>query len=75
MFGAAPSAVLSGMLADIWTPKQRGFAMPAAATFLSIGPILGPIVRSSDPQYYHIEANKAVDRFHHRPKSVRMEMD
>jgi hypothetical protein len=49
--------------------------MPAAATFLSIGPILGPIVRSSDPQYYHIEANKAVDRFHHRPKSVRMEMD
>ncbi|GAB7325185.1 hypothetical protein MBLNU13_g09261t1 [Cladosporium sp. NU13] len=44
VFGAAPSAILSGMLADIWTPKQRGFAMPCAATFLSIGPILGPTI-------------------------------
>lgn len=44
VFGAAPSAILSGMLADIWTPKQRGFAMPCAATFLAIGPILGPTV-------------------------------
>ncbi|KAJ0283144.1 hypothetical protein COL940_004737 [Colletotrichum noveboracense] len=24
VFGAAPSAILSGTLADIWTPKQRG---------------------------------------------------
>jgi MFS family permease len=44
VFGAAPSAILSGTLADIWTPKQRGFAMPATGTFLMIGPILGPIV-------------------------------
>ncbi|KAH3911925.1 hypothetical protein HBH56_130480 [Parastagonospora nodorum] len=46
VFGAAPSAVLSGTLADIWTPQQRGFAMPAVGSFLMIGPILGPIVGS-----------------------------
>lgn len=43
-FGAAPSSILSGTLADIWTPKQRGFAMPAVGSFLTIGPILGPLV-------------------------------
>lgn len=47
VFGAAPSAVLSGTLADIWTPQQRGFAMPAVGSFLMIGPILGPIVSVS----------------------------
>ncbi|KAM0702778.1 hypothetical protein Q7P35_010210 [Cladosporium inversicolor] len=47
VLGAAPSAILSGMLADIWTPKQRGFTMPCAATFLAIGPILGPTVGAS----------------------------
>ncbi|KAJ0166271.1 putative transporter [Colletotrichum tanaceti] len=46
VFGAAPSAILSGALADIWTPKQRGFAMPCAGTFLMIGPVLGPLVGS-----------------------------
>lgn len=46
VFGAAPSAILSGTLADIWTPKQRGFAMPSTGTFLMIGPILGPILGS-----------------------------
>lgn len=46
VFGAAPSAILSGTLADIWTPKQRGFAMPCTGTFLMIGPILGPIIGS-----------------------------
>lgn len=46
VFGASPSAILSGTLADIWTPQQRGFAMPAVGSFLMIGPILGPIVGS-----------------------------
>ncbi|KAL6703841.1 Cercosporin MFS transporter ctb4 [Coniothyrium glycines] len=46
VFGSAPSAVLSGTLADIWTPQQRGFAMPAVGSFLMIGPILGPILGS-----------------------------
>lgn len=44
VFGSAPSSILSGTLADIWTPQQRGFAMPAVGSFLMIGPILGPIV-------------------------------
>lgn len=46
-FGAAPSSILSGTLADIWTPKQRGFAMPAVGSFLTIGPLLGPLVCES----------------------------
>ncbi|KAK1531569.1 MFS transporter [Colletotrichum paranaense] len=46
VFGAAPSAILSGTLADIWTPKQRGFAMPCTGTFLMIGPVLGPMIGS-----------------------------
>lgn len=46
VFGSAPSAILSGTLADIWTPKQRGFAMPSTGTFLMIGPSLGPMVGS-----------------------------
>ncbi|CCF39169.1 MFS transporter [Colletotrichum higginsianum] len=46
LFGAAPSAILSGTLADIWTPKQRGFAMPCTGTFLMIGPVLGPMIGS-----------------------------
>ncbi|KAK3713675.1 Cercosporin MFS transporter ctb4 [Vermiconidia calcicola] len=45
-FGSAPSSILSGTLADIWTPKQRGFAMPAVGSFLTIGPILGPLIGS-----------------------------
>ncbi|KAF2172656.1 hypothetical protein M409DRAFT_49205 [Zasmidium cellare ATCC 36951] len=45
-FGAAPSSILSGTLADIWTPKQRGFAMPAVGSFLTIGPLLGPLIAS-----------------------------
>ncbi|TEA13322.1 Citrinin biosynthesis cluster MFS transporter mrr1 [Colletotrichum sidae] len=46
VFGAAPSAILSGTLADIWTPKQRGFAMPCTGTFLMIGPVIGPMTGS-----------------------------
>ncbi|KXT10056.1 hypothetical protein AC579_9671 [Pseudocercospora musae] len=46
VFGAATSANLSGTLADIWTPKQRGFAMPYTGTFLMVGPILGPMIGS-----------------------------
>lgn len=45
-FGAAPSSILSGVLADIWSPKQRGFAMPTVGCFLTIGPIFGPLVGS-----------------------------
>ncbi|KAI6443371.1 hypothetical protein MCOR17_011424 [Pyricularia oryzae] len=37
---------MSGIMADIWTPKQRGFAMPCAGTFLMIGPVIGPVVGS-----------------------------
>ncbi|KAI8228140.1 Citrinin biosynthesis cluster MFS transporter [Colletotrichum sp. SAR 10_77] len=46
VFGAAPSAILSGTLADIWTPRQRGFAMPCTGTFLMIGPVIGPMTGS-----------------------------
>lgn len=46
-FGAAPSAIMSGTMADMWTPKQRGFAMPCAGTFLMVGPVIGPIVGSA----------------------------
>lgn len=46
-FGAAPSSILSGVLADIWSPKQRGFAMPTVGCFLTIGPIFGPLVGSA----------------------------
>ncbi|KAK2005519.1 MFS general substrate transporter [Colletotrichum eremochloae] len=42
VFGAAPSVILSGTMADIWTPKQRGFAMPCAGTFLMIRPVIDP---------------------------------
>ncbi|KAH8841033.1 hypothetical protein MCOR02_005693 [Pyricularia oryzae] len=46
-FGAAPSAIMSGTMADMWTPKQRGFAMPCAGTFLMVGPVIGPIAGSA----------------------------
>ncbi|PIB02403.1 putative transporter [Cercospora beticola] len=45
-FGAAPSSILSGILADIWSPRERGFAMPTVGAFLTIGPILGPLIGS-----------------------------
>ncbi|KAM3419057.1 hypothetical protein BST61_g5012 [Cercospora zeina] len=44
--GAAPSSILSGTLADIWSPRERGFAMPTVGAFLTIGPILGPLIGS-----------------------------
>ncbi|KAF2211536.1 hypothetical protein CERZMDRAFT_43307 [Cercospora zeae-maydis SCOH1-5] len=45
-FAAAPSSILSGTLADIWSPRERGFAMPTVGAFLTIGPILGPLIGS-----------------------------
>ncbi|KAJ5115661.1 hypothetical protein N7456_000009 [Penicillium angulare] len=43
-FGGAPITNTGGVLADIWTPKQRGAAMVAYAMALVGGPVLGPIV-------------------------------
>ena len=45
--GSAPSSIIGGALADIWNPRERGFAVPCVAAFLMIGPVLGPIVRPS----------------------------
>ncbi|KAI9691750.1 MAG: Cercosporin MFS transporter ctb4 [Bathelium mastoideum] len=44
--GSAPSSIIGGALADIWSPRERGFAVPCVAAFLMIGPVLGPIVGS-----------------------------
>ncbi|KAA8652918.1 MFS transporter [Aspergillus tanneri] len=43
-FGGAPITNTGGVLADIWTPKQRGAAMVAYAMALVGGPVIGPIV-------------------------------
>ncbi|KAJ5714644.1 uncharacterized protein N7483_011825 [Penicillium malachiteum] len=43
-FGGAPITNTSGVLADIWSPKQRGAAMVAYAMALVGGPVIGPIV-------------------------------
>ncbi|KAJ5718461.1 hypothetical protein N7488_004107 [Penicillium malachiteum] len=43
-FGGAPITNTGGVLADIWSPKQRGAAMVAYAMALVGGPVLGPIV-------------------------------
>ncbi|KAJ5511362.1 hypothetical protein N7453_003465 [Penicillium expansum] len=44
LFASAPLAIVSGVLADMFEPVERGIAMAifAAATF--IGPVAGPIV-------------------------------
>lgn len=42
-FGGAPITNTGGVLADIWSPKQRGAAMVAYAMALVGGPVLGPI--------------------------------
>ncbi|CAI7656063.1 unnamed protein product [Penicillium viridicatum] len=44
LFASAPLAIVSGILADMFDPVERGIAMAifAAATF--IGPVAGPIV-------------------------------
>ncbi|KAI9695997.1 MAG: Cercosporin MFS transporter ctb4 [Bogoriella megaspora] len=44
--GSAPSSIIGGALADIWSPRERGFAVPCVAAFLMIGPVLGPIIGS-----------------------------
>lgn len=63
-FGAAPSSILSGVLADIWSPKQRGFAMPTVGCFLTIGPIFGPLVGAGRPlcSYQDADDNRSVLR-------------
>ena len=43
-FGGAPITSSGGVLADIWSAKQRGVAMVAYAMSLLAGPIFGPIV-------------------------------
>ena len=43
-FGSSPTAVIGGLLADIWNPRERGFAMPSFAGVLFAGPVLGPVV-------------------------------
>ncbi|KAJ5519534.1 hypothetical protein N7453_001956 [Penicillium expansum] len=43
-FGGAPITNTGGVLADIWSPQQRGAAIVAYAMALVGGPVLGPIV-------------------------------
>ncbi|KAJ5394878.1 Bicyclomycin resistance protein [Penicillium crustosum] len=51
LFASAPLAIVSGILADMFEPVERGIAMAifAAATF--IGPVAGPIVGLETPAY------------------------
>ncbi|KAJ9482683.1 hypothetical protein VN97_g10742 [Penicillium thymicola] len=43
-FGGAPITNTGGVLADIWSPQQRGAATVAYAMALVGGPVFGPIV-------------------------------
>ncbi|EED11808.1 conserved hypothetical protein [Talaromyces stipitatus ATCC 10500] len=43
-FGCAPSAIVGGVLADIWNPVDRGVAMALFAGGTFGGPTLGPIL-------------------------------
>lgn len=42
--GSAPAVIPGGILADIWDARERGFALPAYAGALFVGPMLAPIV-------------------------------
>ncbi|CAG8376387.1 unnamed protein product [Penicillium salamii] len=42
-FGGAPITNVGGVLADIWSPEQRGAAMAVYGMALVGGPVLGPI--------------------------------
>lgn len=44
VFGSAPQSIAGGALADIWTARERGFAVPMFAGSLFMGPIFGPVV-------------------------------
>ncbi|KAJ5183947.1 MFS multidrug transporter [Penicillium capsulatum] len=44
LFGSAPLAIVSGILADLFEPVERGIAMSVFAASTFIGPVAGPIV-------------------------------
>jgi DHA1 family multidrug resistance protein-like MFS transporter len=43
LFGSSPLAVVSGSLADMWEPVERGIAVSVFSGATFIGPIAGPI--------------------------------
>ncbi|KAI9722945.1 MAG: hypothetical protein M1812_001394 [Candelaria pacifica] len=52
LFGSAPVTNTGGVLADIWSPTQRGTAIVGYAFAVVGGPILGPIAGGAIVQSY-----------------------
>jgi MFS family permease len=52
LFGSAPVTDTGGVLADIWSPEQRGIAIVGYAITLIGGPTLGPIIRGAITSSY-----------------------
>ncbi|OQE91611.1 hypothetical protein PENNAL_c0009G01763 [Penicillium nalgiovense] len=44
LFASAPLAIVSGILADMFEPVERGIAMAIFATATFVGPVAGPII-------------------------------
>ncbi|KAK7693214.1 hypothetical protein QCA50_002780 [Cerrena zonata] len=44
IFGSSPLTNASGVVSDIWTPRERGTASALYATAPFLGPVLGPLV-------------------------------
>ncbi|KAJ5832233.1 hypothetical protein N7474_000544 [Penicillium riverlandense] len=51
-FGSAPVTNTGGVLADIWTPEQRGAAIVGYAMAVVGGPVVGPIAGGAIVQSY-----------------------
>ncbi|CAL5871064.1 uncharacterized protein PFLUO_LOCUS5310 [Penicillium psychrofluorescens] len=51
-FGSAPVTNTGGVLADIWTPEQRGAAIVGYAMAVVGGPVLGPIAGGAIVESY-----------------------
>lgn len=50
LFGSAPVSNTGGVLADIWPPTQRGYAIMVYSMAVSIGPTLGPVIGNAITQ-------------------------
>ncbi|EPQ31185.1 uncharacterized protein PFL1_01373 [Pseudozyma flocculosa PF-1] len=52
VFASAPLTNAGGLIADLWDPVGRGFAMSVFSASVFIGPVLGPIVGGFVTQSY-----------------------
>lgn len=43
-FGSAPVSNTGGVLADIWSPTERGYAIMAYSLAVVVGPTIAPVV-------------------------------